>query len=455
MLQRLCVEEVPIEPLQCYVLPSMKTAIVIAVSFKVCPDCPYGSFRGLKKFWKNTYGYHIPEETEGTMIYVKVRFPEPRERCYVYPILCVRPTKPQPLACRNPYDIISEFLQCVELKMSHVCGQKFQLVSHHPAFPTSELRWTAKDAQTKIEKVSCTPKPRSAQVPYRPAVSLKAKPVPASFGDLEIVPKSDKKVDQTEQSSHCSSTKMKPWFAPKQSRNHDSRIGAGTSAGQQDAPDCSREQFGNTLASTQAYRSSTSTAFQYVVEWLNSIESPVEQKANNEITAMTKVSHGEPRAPRATCTDTTSYKTQTVASPATARSQQTLQGQQPCSSQAGQEEKTSFACVANTANTDEDPTARETASQPLESAPKETDDLPTFSSTQVEGRKASQSKASTRKHWTIPEVDSLIKDKKFDRLSKVNSAVLLAWLCHSNIPCNVKTKKSDILSKIIQHATKG
>ncbi|XP_037576981.2 uncharacterized protein C18orf63-like [Dermacentor silvarum] len=149
-LQWLSAEEVPIEPLQCYVLPSMETAIAIAVAPKVCPDCPYGRFQELKKFWKDTYGYPIPEETEGTMIYVKVRFREPRERCYVYPILCVRPTEPQPLACRNPYGIISEFLQCVELKMSHVCGQKFQLVSYNSAFPTLKQRWTAKDAQVGL-----------------------------------------------------------------------------------------------------------------------------------------------------------------------------------------------------------------------------------------------------------------------------------------------------------------
>ncbi|XP_072144132.1 uncharacterized protein [Dermacentor andersoni] len=762
-LERLCVMEVPIEPLQCYVLPSMKTATAIAASFKVCSDCPYRSFQELKRFWKNTYGYRIPEETERTMIYVKVRFRASSDRCYVYPILCVRPTEPQPWARVNPYPIMGAFLQCVKLRMGQVCGQGFPLVSRSPAFPTSELLWTAKDAQTEIDKVSWTPRPRSAQVPYRPKVSFEAKPVTVFIGDVEIVPESDEEVEGMEQSNYCSSTKMKPCFGPKQSGIHDSRIDASASARPLDAPGCSRERLGNTLASPQAYQRATATAFPAVVEWLNSCEFPVVQQVNNEITAVKKVPHGEPRAPRATCTDPTSYKTQTVAFPVTARSQQTLQGQQPCSAavtvhkshgfsegespeevgskltnqvkitqlpqqaftqlgaskgaptlnihdsssgratknamsghsgytrvaqqpqktsaqfgekwdslttpaqnindvsrgktpgnetggitnqlaaqlaggtstqlgkmwdgstataqnvhglsqrttslssggmlptpatidqpaqqafstmlkgmwdgalskarntptfdndgiryqnaqttrkpqllklgqpaeqpgpppaikqsteslslnktngqqritfdrrkateprpspatkqstgslsiyktndqqritfdrhdhfqampraatsstktstcageKAGQEEKTSFLCVANTVNADEDPTAREIASQPLESAPKETDDLPTFYSTQVEGRKASRKKASTRKCWTIPEVDSLLRDKKFDMLSKVNSTVLLAWLCHNNIPCNIKTKKSEILSKVIQHATKG
>ncbi|KAH7983750.1 hypothetical protein HPB52_014075 [Rhipicephalus sanguineus] len=146
-LVELCVKEVPIEPMQCFVLPSMRIATAIAVSFKVFSDCPYGSFQELKKFWKNTYGYRIPDETERTMIYVKVRFRTSRDRCYVYPILCVRPREPQPLARINPYPIIGAFLQCVKLRMGQVCGEPFPMVSRSPAFPTPQLRWTAKDAQ--------------------------------------------------------------------------------------------------------------------------------------------------------------------------------------------------------------------------------------------------------------------------------------------------------------------
>ncbi|KAL3208176.1 hypothetical protein MRX96_009756 [Rhipicephalus microplus] len=74
-------------------------------------------------------------------------------------------------------------------------------------------------------------------------------------------------------------------------------------------------------------------------------------------------------------------------------------------------------------------------------------------STQLEVmHKSLRNKASTRKCWTIAEKDSLLKQKNFDKLYKVNSAVLLPWLCHNNVPCNINTKKSGILSKIAQYA---
>ncbi|KAH6937221.1 hypothetical protein HPB50_026006 [Hyalomma asiaticum] len=91
------------------------------------------------------YGYRIPGQTETTMIYVKVRFRSNDDRTYVYPILCVRPTEPRLVARVNPYPIMLDFLQCVTLRMSHVCGEP--IVPRGPAFPTAQLRWTAMDAE--------------------------------------------------------------------------------------------------------------------------------------------------------------------------------------------------------------------------------------------------------------------------------------------------------------------
>ncbi|XP_075734042.1 uncharacterized protein C18orf63-like [Rhipicephalus microplus] len=214
-LVRLLENEVAIAPMECFVLPSMDIATAIAVSFKLFPDCRFRRFKRLKRFWKKTYGYRLPDQTEEMMIYVKVQFRTRRDHYYVYPILCVRSREAQSLARINPYPIIGFFLQYVKLRMGQLCGEPFSMVSHIPAFPIPQLRWTAKDAQ---------------------------------------------------------------------------------------------------------------------------------------------VMHKSPR-----------------------------------------------------------------------------------------------NKASTRKCWTIAEVDSLLKQKKFDMLNKVNSAMLLAWLCHNNVPCNIKTKESDTLFKIAQY----
>lgn len=745
--------EVAIEPLQCHVLPSMTIATAISVSFMVFSDSPYGSFHELQRFWKNTYGYRIPGQTESAMIYVKVRFPSNPDRTYVYPILCVRPTEPRPLARVNPYPIILAFLQCVTLRMSQVCGQPFTILPRGPTLPTAQLRWTAMDAEDGIDNVSCTSSTSSEEVAYWPKVSSEAKPVTTFIGDMEIMPGSDDEDESADKSKPSSSTKFKPCFQAKQSHVHHSRVGAGTSKPPLHAPGPSCERM-DTFP--QVDLRAAALAFPDVVKWLNSCEFPVPQRTNNEVTKKKTVSFSESIAPRATGADTMS-STQTAASVGTANSQHTVQGQQLCRAtvnahsihsvsgtetseearskvtnlvtsahvpqkmpttlrgstpalmkmhdasggvaakntmsghsghtkaaqqlhktcanygdqwdslatpahntsgasrsktsanaadkiptqaktaelargtsvqpgrmwsgsnstaqnhdlaqhttpssssvrfptqaridkptlktfstlskgmlgratsaprttptfnnvgrqfqstqtasqpefhkfgqptvkppvapavkqgtdslsltktgkhssitfdrhlslqprplppckhnmanllfkmnneeritfdrrhsqkhvstgaaktiacagkKAGQGQR-SFSAVANASKAGEDPRAREIASQPVQSVPKETEDLPELCSTQVEGRKAPGKNSRGRKFWTVADVDNILRDKKFDMLSKVNSVVLLAWLYRNNVPCNVKTKKSYILSKITQHAAMG
>ncbi|KAL3230386.1 hypothetical protein MRX96_023436 [Rhipicephalus microplus] len=119
-LVRLLENEVAIEPMECFVLPSMDIATAISVSFKLFPDCRFRRFRHLKRFWKKTYGYRLPDQTEPRMTYVKVRFRTRQDRHYVYPILCVRPREAEPVAPINPDPIIGSFLQCVKLRMGQL-----------------------------------------------------------------------------------------------------------------------------------------------------------------------------------------------------------------------------------------------------------------------------------------------------------------------------------------------
>ncbi|XP_075732571.1 uncharacterized protein LOC142775113 [Rhipicephalus microplus] len=697
------------------------------------------------------YGYRLPDQTEEMMIYVKVQFQTRRDHYYVYPILCVRPREAQSLARINPYPIIGSFLQYVKLRMGQLCGEPFSMVSRIPAFPTPQLRWTAKDAQTGIDNVSWTPRP-SCQVPYRPQVSFEAPTVTVFIGDLEVVSECDDEVQKTQQNSLSSLTKLKPSFQPKQSHvhHHHSQVSACSRAQPPNEPGSSRYQVGDHLSSPQVRMNTSAAAFPAVVEWLNSCVSPVVQEANSEITTRKTVSFTEVR--QAIRTDVMSYKTETMTPAGTASSQKTLQEQQAgwaalnaqntrcvsegktsedarskptnlvtvahlrekTSSQLGasapaqtvhytssgeadrnavpghtkvvlqaqkasaqfadkpssfstpaqnitdasrcgnhgnakdgilaqartamrqgdpftqlgelkgvsttaaqdmrdfarrttspssggrqvketntdqsaqnassmrlkrgwnpairlltktppydntrklctnaqaarkpqfeehrqavvkpylhhpvkqvretlppnkannhqkitfnhhsaalprpappikpkvaslsiiktkdekritferysshkrvatgaaktlaspgekayQDEEASYSCTTNIL-VDENATDREIAWQPLQSTPKEADDLTPLCSLHLEVmHKSPRNKASTRKCWTIAEVDSLLKQKKFDMLNKVNSAVLLAWLRHNNVPCNIKTKKSDILSKIAQY----
>ncbi|KAL3181271.1 hypothetical protein MRX96_008768 [Rhipicephalus microplus] len=393
--------EVAIEPMECFVLPSMKIALATAVSFKLFSDCPFRSFKDLKKFWKNTehtpinsdllvqYGYRLPDQTEEMMIYVKVQFQTRRDHYYVYPILCVRPREAQSLARINPYPIIGSFLQYVKLRMGQLCGEPFSMVSRIPAFPTPQLRWTAKDAQTGIDNVSWTPRP-SCQVPYRPQVSFEAPTVTVFIGDLEVVSECDDESSRSGRPCH-----------PNKANNHQKITFNHHSA----APPRPAPPIKPKVASL----------------------SIIKTKDEKRITFERYSSHKRVATGAA----------KTLASPG---------------EKAYQDEEASYSCTTNIL-VDENATDREIAWQPLQSTPKEADDLTPLCSLHLEVmHKSPRNKASTRKCWTIAEVDSLLKQKKFDMLNKVNSAVLLAWLRHNNVRCNIKTKKSDILSKIAQYA---
>ncbi|CAN7980537.1 unnamed protein product, partial [Ixodes pacificus] len=146
LMDRLRCSEVEIEPVPCFVLPSMKAASIVSVSFKGFANCPYSSYAKLRKFWKNTYGYRIPEEARQTMIYVRVLFGASRDCAYTYPILCVRPRQPVAVPRVNPYPILGTFLRCFEAKLREVCGEGLALVLRKPSFPTASLKWTARDA---------------------------------------------------------------------------------------------------------------------------------------------------------------------------------------------------------------------------------------------------------------------------------------------------------------------
>lgn len=93
------------------------------------------------------YGYRLANEAENTMIYVGVQFWASAERCYTYPILCVRAQQPILVPRVNPYPIMDSFLRLLQAKLSGSCGGGFNMPLRKPSFPSAAVRWTAADAQ--------------------------------------------------------------------------------------------------------------------------------------------------------------------------------------------------------------------------------------------------------------------------------------------------------------------
>ncbi|CAN8014159.1 unnamed protein product [Ixodes persulcatus] len=193
----------------------MKAASIVSVSFKGFANCPYSSYANLRKFWKNTYGYRIPEEARQTMIYVRVLFGASRDCAYTYPILCVRPRQPIVVPRVNPYPILGTFLRCFEAKLREVCGEGLTLVLRKPSFPTASLKWTARDAhQIGIHNVSWTHKPSGKPIPYKKSVSYEPHPSTDFVGRAGALTETSN-VEKGSQLPAASSQKIVPHFASK------------------------------------------------------------------------------------------------------------------------------------------------------------------------------------------------------------------------------------------------
>ncbi|XP_067118218.1 uncharacterized protein C18orf63-like [Centruroides vittatus] len=67
----------------CYVLPSLKKGLISSV-WKVFPECSLPNFKAMRKYWKNTYGYRLPENDDN-IIYYNVKFWADSDKIFTYP----------------------------------------------------------------------------------------------------------------------------------------------------------------------------------------------------------------------------------------------------------------------------------------------------------------------------------------------------------------------------------
>ncbi|KAK6184715.1 hypothetical protein SNE40_007127 [Patella caerulea] len=110
----------------CYILPSMKKGRIVSVSRNIPQyDCPFQTYRDLKKHWKNTYGYRLPE-TDDDLLYYQVSFLPLGGRLFTYPSICIRSRNLQSMPRVDPKPVIATFLLDVHSKISQICGHPFK-----------------------------------------------------------------------------------------------------------------------------------------------------------------------------------------------------------------------------------------------------------------------------------------------------------------------------------------
>ncbi|XP_052815181.1 uncharacterized protein C18orf63-like [Mya arenaria] len=110
----------------CYILPSMKRGRIASISHEIPEDSPFTMYRDLKRHWKNTYGYRLPETDEGINFY-QIHFGKFGGKLFTYPFMCLRPRELQRVSRVDPKPILRAFIIELQAKFPTVCGLPIKL----------------------------------------------------------------------------------------------------------------------------------------------------------------------------------------------------------------------------------------------------------------------------------------------------------------------------------------
>ncbi|XP_067652749.1 uncharacterized protein C18orf63-like [Haliotis asinina] len=153
----------------CHVLPSMKRGRICSVSRNVPDDGPFKSYRDLKRHWKNTYGYRLPD-TEEDMIFYQISFRQNGGKLFTYPSVCLRAADMQQIPRIDPKPILIAFIQDLHNKLPSVCD--------HPLKFLPKVRYTTPDlcdssqVQDGVHPNLSNKNPHPSSVPLRSSKDL-------------------------------------------------------------------------------------------------------------------------------------------------------------------------------------------------------------------------------------------------------------------------------------------
>jgi len=109
------------------VLPRLTNAFLLSVTKQLPQGCRFGEWSGIKRYWKNMYGYRLgPDDSSEPTVYYNVCFGSGQP--LTYPEWTVRGCHPQPVPRSDPRPVVSDFLKQLSASMPSICGQRFVLL---------------------------------------------------------------------------------------------------------------------------------------------------------------------------------------------------------------------------------------------------------------------------------------------------------------------------------------
>uniref|UniRef100_UPI00358E52DB uncharacterized protein C18orf63 homolog n=1 Tax=Myxine glutinosa TaxID=7769 RepID=UPI00358E52DB len=121
-----------------YILPSMKKGEIVSVTHKLPADSDLHSYLDIKKYWRNLYGYILPDLPEQHIIYCNIYFKMIGERLFSYPMCCVRSQPVQLLPRTDRVEVLQAFMGDLRVHLSQLCGFHVRSTSE-PLYSNPEL----------------------------------------------------------------------------------------------------------------------------------------------------------------------------------------------------------------------------------------------------------------------------------------------------------------------------
>ncbi|GLV38816.1 hypothetical protein CBL_05815 [Carabus blaptoides fortunei] len=118
------------------VLPSLKRGNIVSISKTIHENCAIKNYNDMKRHWKNTYGYRLPE-TDDAMFYMEVSFFN-GSFVFTYPSVCVRPYEPVFMQRVDPGPVVAVFMADLLKTVPTILGDTYKVPSHLSA-PNHEL----------------------------------------------------------------------------------------------------------------------------------------------------------------------------------------------------------------------------------------------------------------------------------------------------------------------------
>ena len=133
---------------RCLVLPSLKKGNIVSIHKRFPPNDCFPNYHSLKLFWKNVYGYKLPEN-EKAIFFINISFGFSKS-FFLYPSCCIRYSEPIILKRQNLH-IIENLYNLLRESFPSICGFS---VSHKLSQSTFIAKLANSSEQQKDSEVN-------------------------------------------------------------------------------------------------------------------------------------------------------------------------------------------------------------------------------------------------------------------------------------------------------------